>query len=274
MNARVKIIVATHKKYQMPKDEIYLPLQVGSEGKLDDNGKPLDFGYQKDNTGDNISEKNACFGSLTGLYWMWKNLDADYLGLVHYRRHFLGEKQSKNDPVSSAIKGSQLIPMLDKYKVFVPKKRKYYIETIYSHYSHTMNGGKEEFDLCKKIIGETCPEYSTSFDKVMNRRWAYMFNIMILKKDLMDDYCGWLFPILFTLEKELDTTGFDDFDKRYAGRVSERLFNVWLEYKIDSGTILKSEIKELPYMENVNWKNKITSFIKAKILKKKYKASF
>ena len=27
----VKIIVATHKKYQMPKDDIYIPLQVNAE---------------------------------------------------------------------------------------------------------------------------------------------------------------------------------------------------------------------------------------------------
>lgn len=31
--SRVKIIVATHKKYQMPRDEMYLPLHVGAEGK-------------------------------------------------------------------------------------------------------------------------------------------------------------------------------------------------------------------------------------------------
>lgn len=29
----VKIIVATHKKYEMPQDAMYLPLHVGAEGK-------------------------------------------------------------------------------------------------------------------------------------------------------------------------------------------------------------------------------------------------
>lgn len=29
----IKIIVAAHKKYQMPKDYMYLPVQVGAEGK-------------------------------------------------------------------------------------------------------------------------------------------------------------------------------------------------------------------------------------------------
>lgn len=84
----VKIIVATHKKYEMPQDAMYLPLHVGAEGKTDQNGNPLDLGYQKDNTGENISNKNAAYCELTGLYWAWKNLDTDYTGLAHYRRHF------------------------------------------------------------------------------------------------------------------------------------------------------------------------------------------
>ena len=65
----VKIIVATHKKYQMPKDDMYLPLHVGAEGKLDEDGNDLDLGYTKDNSGDNISNLNSSFCELTGLYW-------------------------------------------------------------------------------------------------------------------------------------------------------------------------------------------------------------
>lgn len=32
-NPSLKIIVATHKKYRMPKDKMYLPVHVGAEGK-------------------------------------------------------------------------------------------------------------------------------------------------------------------------------------------------------------------------------------------------
>ena len=77
----IKIIVAAHKKYWMPTAPVYLPVHVGAEGKAA-------IGYTPDNTGDNISIKNPHFCELTGLYWAWKNLDADYLGLVHYRRYF------------------------------------------------------------------------------------------------------------------------------------------------------------------------------------------
>jgi hypothetical protein len=47
----VGIIVATHKKYTMPSDPMYILLHVGAEGKIDEEGNPLDLGYQKDNTG-------------------------------------------------------------------------------------------------------------------------------------------------------------------------------------------------------------------------------
>lgn len=115
----VKIIVATHKKYEMPQDAMYLPLHVGAEGKTDQNGNPLDLGYQKDNTGENISNKNAAYCELTGLYWAWKNLDTDYTGLAHYRRHF--GKKTKT-PFEGVLTYNELCPMLGKYKIFVPKK--------------------------------------------------------------------------------------------------------------------------------------------------------
>ena len=68
MSKSVKIIIATHKLYDMPQDDIYLPVHVGREGK---DVLP----YQPDNTGDNISDKNPSYCELTGLYWALKNLD-------------------------------------------------------------------------------------------------------------------------------------------------------------------------------------------------------
>ena len=80
----LKILVAAHKKYPMPQDEIYFPLHVGKKGKES-------IGYTGDDTGDHISDKNPNFCELTGLYWAWKNLDAETIGLAHYRRHFTVE---------------------------------------------------------------------------------------------------------------------------------------------------------------------------------------
>lgn len=269
---RVKIIVATHKKYEMPGDPMYLPLHVGAEGKYNSDGTPLDFGYEKDNTGENISSENYCFGTQTGLYWAWKNLDADYIGLVHYRRFFIARPVHQENPLNCILTQEQLLPMLDKYKVFVPRKRRYYIETIYSHYAHTMN--QSHLDLAREQISQKCPEYLKAFDRVMKRTYGYMFNMMIMKKELLNDYCTWLFPILFGVKSNIDMTQMSDFEKRFGGRISERLLNVWLEYAIESGKVKQQEVKELKYTEEIHWHKKIVSFLKAKLFHEKYAASF
>ena len=79
----LKIVVAAHKPYGMPRDPVYLPVQVGAAGKPS-------IGYMRDDEGDNISARNANWCELTGLYWAWRNVSADAVGLVHYRRHFKG----------------------------------------------------------------------------------------------------------------------------------------------------------------------------------------
>lgn len=90
-----------------------------------------------------------------------------------------------------------------------------------------------------------------------------------MKKDLVNDYLSWLFPVLDSLYEVIDMSGYTPFEARLYGRVSELLFNVWLE---------KHNIKpkEVPfmYMEKVNLWNKVKSFLEAKFLGKKYGQSF
>ena len=90
----IKILVATHKKYKMPSDtNMYLPIHVGCEGKKN-------LGFQGDNSGENISDLNPYYCELTGLFWAWKNLDCDYLGLVHYRRYFTKMTKKYNESIN------------------------------------------------------------------------------------------------------------------------------------------------------------------------------
>ena len=200
-NKEITIIIATHKSYQMPDDPMYLPLHVGAEGKKDAEGNDLDLGYVKDNTGENISILNPSFCELTGLFWAWKNLDADYIGLAHYRRHFCCKKTK--DLFQSVLTYDQIKPYLGKIKVFSPNKRKYYIESLYDHYKHTHY--IEQLDETREIIAKLYPDYIDSFDQVVKRTYGYMFNMMIMQKDLLDAYCRWLFDILFELKDRMES---------------------------------------------------------------------
>ena len=263
----IKIIIASHIPCRTPDEDLYVPVQVNAFNSV------AIEGFIPDSTGDNISDRNPEFSELTALYWAWKNLDYDWLGLVHYRRYF-SLRKSGNNSLENVLTREQLEPMLGKYKVFVPQKRHYIIETVYSHYSITFEG--IQLDTAKEVLQEKYPEYVRQFEKVMNSRSAYIYNIMIMPRKLMDDYCGWLFDILFEVDRRIDNTGMTDFERRFAGRISERLFNVWLEHNIEKGVITKSEIKELPYifLGKVNWKGKVDAFLKAKFCGKKYEKSF
>lgn len=260
---KTRIIVATHKKYQMPEDDIYMPIHVGREGKED-------IGYTPDNTGDNISSKNAFYCELTGLYWAWKNLDADYIGLCHYRRHFTCAKRipkMEDEKFKILLNREQVEKLLEETDIILPKKRKYYIENLYNHYKHTMH--IEPLDETRKIIEEQCPEYLVEFDKLHKRTSAHMFNMFVMKKKYFDDYCEWLFDISFELEKRIDPKQYESFHARYLGRISELLLDVW----INTNNLKYKEIKVID-MQNVNWIKKGLSFLKAKFIGIKYSKSF
>lgn len=255
----IKLIVATHKKYWMPEDPMYLPIHVGAEGKTDENGSPLDLGYVKDNTGDNISSKNANYCELTGLYWAWKNLNAEYIGLVHYRRHFsngslFGDKKSR------VITKAELEPLLKECDVLLPTPRNYWIETNYSQYAHAHHA--IDLDEAKRILQEKCPQYLKAWESSMSRTTGHRFNMFIMKKDKFDAYCAWLFDILFELENRLDISTYNKNDSRVFGFVSERLLDVWIETN-------DIAYKNIPYvfMESQNWLVKGGNFIKRKFVK-------
>ena len=260
----IKVIVAAHKKYQMPKDTMYIPVQVGAEGKN------IIEEYKQDSEGENISNKNPYYCELTGLYWAWKNLEADYIGLVHYRRYFTKNvkiPKNEKEKFKNVLSKKEADKILDKVDVILPRKRRYYIENMYDHYKHTLY--IEPLDKTREIIEEKYPEYLEEFEKLHQRTSAYMFNMLIMKKEILNDYCNWLFDILFELEKRVDSLQYDTFHSRFYGRVSELLLDVW----INKNGIKYEEVKVID-MQNVNWLKKGTSFLKAKFTGKKYEKSF
>ena len=249
---KIIIIIATHKPYWMPEDPVYFPLQVGKIGKPD-------LGFEGDDTGINISAKNPYYCELTGLYWAWKNLKADYIGLVHYRRHF-SDGGHRGDKKMHVIHGEAFERMLTSYPVLLPQKRHYWIETNYSQYAHAHHA--VDLDLTRRILEEKFQGYVKGFDRVMKRTSGHRFNMFVMRSDILGEYCSWLFEILFTLEQRIDISTYTANDQRVFGFVGERLLDVWLE---------QNEIrsKDIPYvfMEKQNWVKKGSDFMRRKLLR-------
>ncbi|QLB15461.1 exopolysaccharide biosynthesis protein [Mannheimia granulomatis] len=251
---KTTILVAAHKAYQFPENDIYIPIQVGKILATQD------LGLLSDAEGENISDKNPTFCELTALYWAWQNgifEKNDYVGLVHYRRYFKGEYPFlKNKYILSEKNIQEDLSQVD---CLVPKKRKYYIETVYSHYknAHYIN----DLDLAVSIIIEKNPEYLTACNTVLDGSSLHLFNMFIMRSELCGEYCEWLFSILFELEKRIDISSYSIYQKRVFGFVSERLFNIWIEHNH-----IKIKMIDVVNIENENFLLKAINLLKRKFL--------
>ena len=103
-----------------------------------------------------------------------------------------------------------------------------------------------------------------AFNKVMNRTWGHMFNMFVMRKDYFDEYCDWLFTILFELEKRIDISNYTTMEARVFGFISELLLDVWLETKQ-----VKCKEVNVSFMERQNWIKKGTLFLKRKFISRK-----
>ena len=253
------ILVAAHKPYRMPEDSVYLPVHVGKAGKEE-------IGFIGDDTGENISKDNKRFCELTGMYWAWKNLSVDYIGFVHYRRYFTGKpffKRAGKDKFESILTEEELIPLLAQYPLILPKRRKYYIETMYSHHVHLPYAFEKDLQTLREVIGSLAPDYLTAFDSVMKRTSCHMFNMFIMRWQEFDAYCTWLFPILFETDRRIDVSGYTPVEARAIAYMAEFMLDIWNE---------KQQIPyyELPviFVEKQNWLIKGERFVKRKLFPK------
>lgn len=240
---KINIYIATHKEYVFPKDSCYIPIQVGAAIY------PA-LPYVGDHTGQNISEKNKNYCELTALYWVWKNAKADFIGLCHYRRYFKGKKGIATE--------KEIEHRLSRTNTVLPKKRHYLIETNYSQYIHAHHA--EDLELTRRIILKKYPEYIDAWEKIMTKTKGHRFNMLIMKQEVLNNYCEWLFDILFELEKQLDISAYSDYDSRVFGFVAERLLDIWLEKE----RISYSEMAVYE-TEHVNWVKKIGAFLWRKV---------
>lgn len=248
----IRILIATHKQYEFPYENYYLPIQVGKEISLSH------LEIQGDNIGNHISEKNKTFCELTALYWAWKNLDNyDYIGLVHYRRYFSGiGLQLKGRKIASDF---ELLSDLKECDIIVGEKRNYYIESVYTHYKNAHY--IKDLDLARQIIEKDFPDYMVAFETVMTGSKLHLFNMFVMSQSHFEQYCEWLFDILFKLENEIDISYYNDYQKRVFGFLAERLFNVWLVKNN-----LKIKERRIVSLEGENLLKKAINLLKRKFL--------
>ena len=241
-DSKIKILVCCHKPCELPQDKVFLPIHVGAAISN------TELGIQRDDQlngafCDNISDKNHSFCELTAIYWAWKNIkkiypDLQYIGLDHYRRFFsFDEKRVTGNGIPKDVKTIQqykinetkLESALYSNKVITTPKA--FLKTsVASSYEHCHNSS--DLRIIHDIVRDDYPEFLNAFNDVfLGSNYFYDCNMFIMKWDEFDEYCKWLFGILFKAEKLIDISNYDTYQKRIYGFLAERLWTVWVEKK-------------------------------------------
>lgn len=231
--SNIKIIVCCHKKDIFKESDTFLPIQVGKSLANSD------LGFIGDDTGENISWKNASYCELTGMYWAWKNLKGvDYIGLCHYRRYFdfnhIGRKyfplttiETEKFNLLNLEINDRSIEWLDKGGWIVAKPVHLYTSLYFQYCGDHIS---TDFKVLGDAIRNTLPHhfFQAFWDSQMRSNIFSPYNMFIMPWSQFDKYCNWLFGLLKSVEDEIDISNYSSFQKRVFGYLAERLLNLYI----------------------------------------------
>lgn len=220
----------------------YVALQVGRALA------PERFAPVGDDTGDHISGFNPSFCELTGLYWIWKNNNSHVVGLMHYRRYFAPMRQhglafgdhhvAQTSDFEELARGVDIVvPTVRHWHVPLHSEMPETLQQQYGRYHHAT-----DLFLAREEALRRTPEYRDAFDFVLAGNTISHHNMFVARKAAIDEYCAWMFPILFAIEPHIPYEFYDRYQSRVFGFISERLFAVWLCHNRRRFRILTREL--------------------------------
>lgn len=259
----IKIAVAYHKEAPRLESDIYMPIQVGSAMHPE-----TDLGMQRDSDADNISDQNYTYCELTATYWLWKNVEADAKGIVHYRRAFglhfgpgqwlrrafhrlMGHNYISRIKCSYPTLGREamlfaerLPELMERYDIIAPMPSvyKYTVEEAFSLIGH------EYIDLMRTSVERLFPNYAPTLAAALKDNRLNYANMTVMRNDVFDSYCRMVFTVLEDVSRRLvdehyltDPTTERMFARK-LGYLAELLTNMFIRHARKEG----KRIKEMP----------------------------
>ena len=246
---KLKIIVCTHKADSRIRNYApYVPVHAGKALH-----PKMDLGFIGDDTGDNISEKNPLYSEWSVIYWAWKNYnDAEYIGFNHYRRYF--KINITKDNVETIMGKADLIAMKR-----INKSRCFRIDDL-----SRMTSQEDTYLFFDSVLSihPDCKEALLRY--IYNSTEYFFYSMFIMKRELFDEYCNFIFPVLFDLEKRIKPHGYSRQQRAlgYFGETSLGLFIYYKNLKVKeveiSGTDELTDSKAKIIFRNFrNWINRL-----------------
>lgn len=258
----IKILVSYHKPSVLLKNEILTPIHAGRAiAQKPSKDGAIDFtSYQwlknsmiGDDTGDNISEKNRFYNEVTSIYWAWKNRQAldnpKYVGFMHYRRQFIFDDSKQNWYVNNPwfapqseykiyclfdrdlpvlFSEDQIVKAVNEADVLIAKPAEYNISVFEQYANDKREHVLSDLECVLEVIDEKFPEYSESAKEYMNSYKHYFWNMFVMRWNIFDDYCKFLFGIFFEMEKRIDISDRNIIKQRIYAYLAERVTGIYI----------------------------------------------
>ena len=268
MKKNIKILVAYHKPSILLKNDNLVPIHLGRElsniASKDGVYKPEDLEWMHrnmigDNTGDNISLLNREFCELTSIYWAWKNYEQlgnpDYIGLMHYRRHFIfnqafiGDKKTdfcnmirsdymQEDYLEELGYYNQIFDYTDSKTCVICSN--HHDISPYSYHKNLSFLDQQNYEKGISFAKQQSSKLRKYIEKYLNGKTHCWSNMFVLPKKAFFEYCQWMFDILLKFHKEVKLEHESFSEQRFMGYLAESLSGAYWEYLADNGYKIKS----------------------------------
>lgn len=270
----ISILVCTHKITYLPQSKILFPIFVG---RSRNNNINIPKSYLSDNVKDNISDLNGSYCELTGLYWAWKNVDSDFVGLCHYRRYFSFRSNGKFKQIYNrflhyfghiyyAVTSQPKVGLYYPYQYTVSTESELtkvvdrfehdFIEWINdypdcelfalkpvdkgmmsNYFQFSSISGSHHLELIRKVIASDFPDILPYYNKTLLSNKLFYANMIIMKRELFQSYCRFLFSSLEKYNSILLQEGYylnteEKSISRISGYMGELLTSSFVSYYI------------------------------------------
>lgn len=163
-----------------------------------------------DGFAESISDRNSRYSEATAMYWIYRHIDSDYVGISHYRRRF----HVTDDELAVILaEEPDIISSVPTYLKTSVRE-----QFCNNHYSSDWNLFISLLDRQDRKLAVECFED--------NR--LHGGNINIFRSDKYIEFCEWVFPILDEFyHRSPEKT--DVYQHRDVGFIAERLSHLYVE---------------------------------------------
>ncbi len=252
--------------------DIYKPIRCGAV--YDKSNKQNIPG---DDTGENLSNLRMALGEFTVQYWAWKNVEADYYGLCHYRRYLSFSKKHFRhtfygnivvEPILTKraakkfglLNSAKIKNIVEKYdivtseKTYIPDIENCFgnLKTVKDLWSIRIGEffDKQSFEMLLEAIKQIRPDMYESANKYFCGFYHRGYNCFVMKKEIFVKLCDFEFSILEYLHQNLPEKSRNLY-VRTEGYLGEILYGIYMENLIQSNKYKVLEL-QLVYFEDAH----------------------